>query len=183
MEDLSLHILDIAENALRAGARNIRIRVKEDLGANILELEVEDDGMGMDPEMVEKASDPFFTTRKTRRFGLGLALLKEAAEAASGQLRIFSEPGKGSKVSAIFQRDHIDRKPLGDIGSTIVGVILGAQEATVTYEHEINGERFCLCTEELRKELAPLPITNPRVLEWVRSYVNESLKEMGVSLE
>ncbi len=182
MEDLSLHILDIAENALRAEAQNIRIRIKEDLEANILELEVEDDGRGMDPEMARRASDPFFTTRKTRRFGLGLALLREAAEATGGELKVFSEPGRGTKILATFQRDHIDRKPLGDIGSTLVGIILGAHGANLTYMHEIDGRKFLLETEQLRREIEPLPLGNPEVLEWIRNYVNESLKEMGVSL-
>lgn len=182
MEDISLHVLDVAENGLRAGARKIVIKITEDLSANMLEVEVEDDGKGMDPEMAAKAMDPFFTTRDTRKVGLGLALLRDAAELAGGKMTIASGPGKGTKVIATFQHDHIDRKPIGDMGSTIVGILMGSSEVDVIYEHRVDGKEFRLDTRELREELHPVSLGSPEVLQWVRSYVNQGLKEIGASI-
>ncbi|MGQ9858816.1 MAG: ATP-binding protein [Thermodesulfobacteriota bacterium] len=179
MEDLSLHILDVAENGLKAGARHIWIRIKEDLGANLLEIQVEDDGSGMEPEMAKRALEPFVTTRTTRRVGLGLPLLREAARMASGDVEIVSEPGRGTKVTATFQHDHIDRKPLGDMGATVVGILMGAEDVDVVYEHTREGRRFFLDTGELRRELSPVSLREPQVLRWIREHVREGLRDIG----
>lgn len=119
MEDLSLHILDIVENALRAGARNVTIRLTQSTKEDRLILEVIDDGKGMDEETLSRSLDPFFTTKTGRRIGLGLPFLPQAAEEAEGKLSIESTPGRGTKVTATFRLSHIDRKPLGDIEETI----------------------------------------------------------------
>ncbi|HXF06172.1 MAG TPA: ATP-binding protein [Blastocatellia bacterium] len=119
MEDLSLHILDIVENALRAGARNVTIRLTQSTKEDRLILEVIDDGKGMDEETLSRSLDPFFTTKTGRRIGLGLPFLAQAAEEAEGKLSIESTPGRGTKVTATFRLSHIDRKPLGDIEETI----------------------------------------------------------------
>lgn len=179
MEDLSLHILDVAENGLKAGAKHIWIRIQEDLAANSLEIQVEDDGSGMDPEMARRALDPFVTTRTTRRVGLGLPLLQEAARMAGGDVEIYSQLGQGTRVLARFQHDHIDRKPLGDMGSTVIGILLGSPEVDVVYEHVRDGRKFLLDTRELRRELDPLPLSDPQVLEWIRGHVREGLEEIG----
>src|SRR4030042_1820663 len=114
MEDLSLHILDIAENSVAAQASKIEIRLSEDTKKDLLLLEVIDNGIGMDEGTQKKALDPFFTSKKVRRFGLGLSLLSESAKAANGHLSIRSKRGRGTRVRADFQYSHIDRKPLGD---------------------------------------------------------------------
>ncbi len=179
MEDLSLHILDVAENGLKAGAKQIRIRIVEDLVADKLELEVEDDGSGMDPQMTAKALDPFVTTRTTRRVGLGLPLLREAARMAGGDLELESTPGKGTRVRATFQHSHIDRKPLGDMGATLVGILLGGGHVEVLYEHIREGKSFCFDSSQLRRELEPIGLTEPEVLMWIREKVREGLLEIG----
>lgn len=179
MEDLSLHILDVAENGLKAGARHIWIQIKEDLGADMLELEVQDDGSGMDAEMARRALDPFVTTRTTRRVGLGLALLQEAARMAGGDVELESLPGRGTRVRARFQHSHIDRKPLGDMGATLVGILLGGPQVDVVYRHTREEKSFFLDTRELRRELDPVPLTQPEVLEWIRGKVQEGLREIG----
>jgi hypothetical protein len=179
LEDLSLHILDVAENGLRAGARHIWIRIREDLSADLMEIEVEDDGQGMEPEMASRALDPFVTSRTTRRVGLGLPLLEDAARMAEGRVEISSAVGEGTWVRATFRHGHIDRKPLGDMGSTLVSLVLGAPEIDVIYEHRRNGREFRLHTGELREELAPVPLNRPEVLEWVREHVQEGLREIG----
>jgi len=119
MEDVSLHILDIVENALRAGARSVLVRLTEGKREDRLILEVIDDGEGMDEETKRRALDPFFTTKGGKRVGLGLPFLAQAAEEAGGRLEVKSAPGKGTTVIATFGLSHIDRKPLGNIEETL----------------------------------------------------------------
>ncbi|HWQ03118.1 MAG TPA: sensor histidine kinase [Candidatus Nitrosotenuis sp.] len=119
MEDMSLHILDIVENALRAGAKHVVVRLTEDKGADRLVLEVTDDGAGMNEEIKKKSLDPFFTTKRDKKIGLGLPFLAQAAEEAGGRLEIRSAPGQGTTVMATFGLSHIDRKPLGNIQETM----------------------------------------------------------------
>lgn len=119
MEDLSLHILDIVENSLRANAKNIAIKLFEDKKKDILTLEIMDDGKGMDERMKKRVVNPFFTTKKGKKVGLGLPFLSQSAEEAGGKLEIKSMKGKGTKIRAIFGLSHIDRKPLGNINETI----------------------------------------------------------------
>jgi signal transduction histidine kinase len=119
MEDVSLHILDIVENALRAGAKNVAIRLAVGRSKDQLVLEIADDGEGMDEETRRRALDPFFTTKQGKRVGLGLPFLAQAAEETGGKLEVESAPGKGTKVTATFGLSHIDRKPLGNIAETL----------------------------------------------------------------
>jgi len=119
MEDISLHILDIAENALRAGAKNVFIRLAQSKRDDRLVLEVTDDGEGMNDEARKRSVDPFYTTKRGKRVGLGLPLLAQAAEEAGGELEVQSAPGKGTKVIATLGLSHIDRKPLGNIEETL----------------------------------------------------------------
>jgi signal transduction histidine kinase len=119
MEDVSLHILDIAENALRAGAKNIWIRLVQCKKEDRLVLELTDDGAGMSEANRQRSLDPFFTTKERKRVGLGLPLLAQAAEEAAGKLEVQSAPGKGTTVKATFQLSHVDRKPLGNIEETV----------------------------------------------------------------
>ncbi len=125
MEDLSLHILDIAENAVRAGGKKIMIELLEDQSNDRLTLSIEDDGKGIDKEIVDKVLDPFFTTKDGKEVGLGLALLSQAAEQAGGELRIDSEEAKGTKVTATFQLSHPDMKPMGDVFATMAALVAG----------------------------------------------------------
>ena len=119
MEDLSLHLLDIVENSLRANARNIGIRLTRDEGEDRLVLEVTDDGDGMDDETLHRATDPFFTTKEGKKAGLGLAFLARSAREAGGTMEVGSEKGKGTKIVAIFAMNHIDRLPLGNLDETL----------------------------------------------------------------
>ncbi len=125
MEDLSLHILDIAENAIRAGAKKIMIELLEDQSNDRFTLSIEDDGKGMDKKTVNRVMDPFFTTKGGKEVGLGLALLSQAAQEADGELKIDSEEGTGTKVTAVFQLSHPDMKPIGDIFATMMALVAG----------------------------------------------------------
>ncbi len=140
MEDLSLHILDIAENAIRAEAETIKIEIMEDEGEDQLTICIEDDGKGMDEETVNRVLDPFFTTKSGKRVGLGLALLSQAAQETGGNLKINSEIGIGTKVKAIFQLSHPDMKPMGDILQTMATLITSDPSIRFIYDHQRDGE-------------------------------------------
>lgn len=140
MEDLSLHILDVVENSLAASARAVEILIVEDAAADRLSVEIRDDGKGMDEETRRRALDPFFTTRTTRRIGLGLPLLAQAAQSSGGALELESAPGRGTTVRAVFRLSHPDRKPLGDVASTLGAILAGRPELDVRFEHRKDGE-------------------------------------------
>jgi signal transduction histidine kinase len=120
VRELALHLLDIAENSVAAKAQNITISVNEDHQADRLQMSVIDDGCGMDEATVARVIDPFFTSRTTRKVGLGLPFLKQAAEACNGDMQIYSTPGKGTQIKVEFQYSHIDRMPLGDLAGTFL---------------------------------------------------------------
>ena len=136
MQDLSLHILDIVENSIAASATRIRILIAEDTERDLLSLEISDNGAGMDAETQKKVLDPFYTTRTTRRVGLGLPLLAQAAREGGGHLELDSEPGRGTTVKAVFQLSHPDRKPLGDIAATLETILCGRPELDLQFEYK-----------------------------------------------
>ncbi|MBM3293299.1 MAG: ATP-binding protein [Candidatus Aminicenantes bacterium] len=142
LEDLSFHVLDIAENAVSAKAKRVSIRVEERRSKDRLVLEIKDDGRGMGRRRLARARDPFFTTKKTRRVGLGLPLLAQASEAAGGGMKIDSEPGRGTKVRATFRLGHIDRQPLGDMAATLEALVVGHPAVDFRYTHVTDTGRF-----------------------------------------
>jgi signal transduction histidine kinase len=154
MEDLSLHILDIVENSITASASRITILVIEDTAGDRLSLEIADNGKGMDEEMAKKVLDPFFSTRTTRRIGLGLPLLAQAAKASGGTLEIDTAPGRGTTVKVGFQLSHPDRKPLGDIAATLGAIVAGRPELELLFEYRKDGEVVaCLDTTGAGEQL------------------------------
>jgi anti-sigma regulatory factor (Ser/Thr protein kinase) len=179
MEELSLHLLDLVENAIRADADFIKLDITEEPDKDVLFMKVEDNGKGMEPELAAKASDPFYTTRTTRRVGLGLSLLKANAQACDGDLTLESEPSKGTKVKVWFTLSHLDRQPLGDWPATIAGLILTQQEVDFIYTHRIGDEEFELDTRELREELGKDALADPAVIAMLREQMIEALAGMG----
>lgn len=177
MEDLSLHILDIAENSLSAGASKIEIFIKEDTSEDLLILEVRDNGMGMDEELL-KATDPFFTTKTVRKVGLGIPLLKQAAEDCDGGLSIYSEKGKGTTITARFRLSHIDLKPMGDLGATIMVLIAGNPDVNFILEYNRDKRTFRFDTEEFRAVLDEIPINLPAILKVIRENINEGIRDL-----
>jgi hypothetical protein len=168
MQDISLHILDIAENSVAARASKIEIRLTEDKKRDLLSVEVIDNGMGMDEETRRRALDPFFTSKKVRRFGLGLSLLAESARAANGRLSIASHKGKGTKIRADFQHSHIDRKPLGDLGQTLITLVMGNPEIDFVYVHKKDGRAFRFDTRRMRARLGGIPLASPEGIRLLR---------------
>ena len=135
MEDLSLHILDIVDNSLRAAAANVIVRLIENATDRTLTLEIEDDGVGMDDDELRHAMNPFFTTKDGKKFGIGLSLLAQAAEDVGGSMQIEPGPDFGIKITAIFHTDHPDMNPLGDIHKTLRVLQATHQEVQLSFEH------------------------------------------------
>ena len=148
MEDLSLHILDIAENSIAAEAKTIEIKIDENKENDLLTIEIKDNGKGMDEQSVKMALDPFFTTRTTRRVGLGLPLLAQAARQSEGDFELTSTPNKGTTVKATFRLSHVDRQPMGDVAQTMQTLIAGHPDIDFVYELKKNGSAYRFDTRE-----------------------------------
>ncbi|WP_425446566.1 ATP-binding protein [Dethiothermospora halolimnae] len=178
MKELSLHILDLAENSLKAKSKLIEITIEEDLQKDILTIIIEDDGKGMDSEMLRKVEDPFTTTRTTRKVGLGISLTKAACERCNGNFSINSLKGRGTKIICTFQHSHIDRAPLGNMGETMVSIINSTNNTDIVYKHTVNKEKFLLETKEIKKILEGVSIKSVDVLLWIKEYVNEGITNL-----
>lgn len=180
MKEISLHILDIVQNSISAKAKIVRLEVLENTIENKLIVVIEDDGKGMDKEFLKRVTDPFITTRTTRKVGLGISLLKASAERCQGDFTIESEKGIGTKVWASFQYDHIDRAPLGNMAETIVSIILSlGQETELIYFHGYNHKEFTFNTREIKKVLGnEVSIFQSEVVDWIKDYVKEGLKNL-----
>ncbi|MFN3820702.1 MAG: ATP-binding protein [bacterium] len=154
MEDIAHHIIDITENSLNAGANTIIITITDQEKPGYLTLIIEDNGKGMDPEIVFQAPDPFFTTRTTRKVGVGLSFLKQAAELAGGSFALTSSPGKGTRVKTEFKMDHIDMPPLGDIPSALKDLLITHPEVRWVISYNLQGETATLdtCPPELNRD-------------------------------
>jgi anti-sigma regulatory factor (Ser/Thr protein kinase) len=185
VEDLSLHILDIAENAVRAEAKRIEVILTRDDGHDLLTLEIRDNGKGMDKETLTRTRDPFFTT-KQKKTGLGIPLLAQSAEQTGGRLSIESQAGVGTVVTTTFRWCHIDRPRLGDIASTMVTLIAGhGNEVDFLYEERTGGGLNRLDTADLKQELGNVPITDPAVLGAIRETLTKEftlLKEVPTNV-
>jgi len=181
MQDLSLHILDVAENGISAGANLISITVEEDLNSDRLIIEIEDNGRGMASDFLVRALDPFVTTRTTRRVGLGLSLFQQAAREADGDLTIDSALGAGTKVRVVMIHSHIDRKPLGSLAETMVTLIEGNPGVDFLFKHKKDGKVYQLDTREIRSELEEIPLNNPEVIRLIRENLASGLQEVAAA--
>jgi hypothetical protein len=176
MEDISLHVLDIAENSLRADASKVEIILTRDGERDLFRVEVNDDGRGMDPETLARIRDPFFTT-KQKKTGLGIPLLAQAAEQTGGTLTIDSAPGRGTRITVTFAWSHVDRPAIGSMVDTLLTLIAGHPEIDLVYEEREAARTFRLDTREIKNDLEGVPINTPDVLHAIRSLVlNEQLK-------
>ncbi|MGA3243923.1 MAG: ATP-binding protein [Bacteroidota bacterium] len=173
MEDLSLHILDIAENSIMAGAHNISITLNENSAQDLLTIEIGDDGKGMSGDIVEKVADPFYTSRTTRKVGLGLALFREAAAIANGSMEVQSTPDAGTTVRATFQLSHIDRKPLGNMVETITSLLCSSAEVNIRYVHIRDGNKMIFDSREIREELGCIPLNSIKGINVTRGYLGQ----------
>ena len=168
------------ENAIAAKAKKIDVSIREELNEDRLVIEIIDDGIGMDEEIREKAIDPFFTTRTSRRVGLGLSLMAQAAQETGGMLRIESELGKGTKVTATFRYSHIDRKPLGSMTETMTTLLLGNPELDISYSHQKGGKTYTLSSQVLKERFKDRSLAGPEVIQWLKRHLKEGLAQIGV---
>lgn len=178
MKELSMHIIDIIQNSIEAGASRVGVTITEDPDADRFSLEISDNGRGMAGELVAQVTDPFFTTRTTRRIGLGLPLLKAAAERCEGEMRIDSAPGKGTTVYAAFRHSHIDRAPLGNMVDTVVNTVVGHPELDLVFTHRVTDKSLVFDAAELRRDLEDVPLNNPAVINWIRNYLIEGYHDL-----
>jgi len=178
MRELSLHLLDIAENGVSAGAQNITITIVEDLRTDRLKLAVEDDGRGMDAALVEQVTNPFITTRTTRKVGLGIPLLKLAAEMCDGSLTVESTPNVGTTVNVDFQRSHIDRMPLGDVVGTLLALLVGWPQVHWVLRYRVDDEEFVFDDAPIKEELGDLPLSDPEVIGFLRGALREGIADV-----
>jgi hypothetical protein len=181
MKTLALNILDIVQNSVRARAHNIGVTILESEAEDLYIIEIEDDGTGIPSSILQKITDPFVTTRTKRRMGLGLSLLKYHAELTGGNLEIRSEEGQGTKVSAKFSYNHIDRQPLGDIGG-VMKILIGANPGIeFMYTHKTDTGSYSFSTKEIKEYLGITQITDYELLEDIKSMIDSNLEEIMAS--
>jgi hypothetical protein len=185
MREIALHLLDIAENSTAAESRNISVHVLEDLVQDRLTVSVIDDGRGMDAATVEQVQDPFYTTRTTRSVGLGIPLLKLAAEQADGSFSLQSESGKGTWVEAEFRHSHIDRMPLGDLAATFLTLLISHPQIDWTFLYRVtdrnkDSREFLFESADLKRELGDISLTEPEVLTFLRGIFEEGIEEVAL---
>lgn len=178
MKELSLNILDITYNSIKAEATEIRITVKESVRQNLVEISIQDNGCGMDEAFLSRVTDPFVTTRTTRKVGLGIPLLKQSAEDTDGRFEIRSKVGEGTTTYASFRLDHLDRAPIGDMSSTLTSLIQANDRIRFIYRHDTDQGSFVLDTDELKEQLGDIPLSTPEILNWIGEYVVENLEEI-----
>ena len=174
MRELSLNVLDVAQNSITAMASLITVEVEEDRLTDTLTIRIIDNGKGMTKEQLLSVKDPFFTTRTTRKVGMGIPLFKLSAEQTGGYFDITSELGKGTEVTAVFKTDSVDFTPLGDMCSTVVMLITMNTDRDFIYKKAVDGNEFVLDTRELKNILGEVPLDSPEVVEWIRDYIKEN---------
>ncbi len=173
MRELSLNVMDVAQNSVRAEAKLVKIIVNESDKDDFLTISIEDDGCGMSEEQVNQVIDPFFTTRTTRKVGLGVPLFKLSAEQTGGAFDIKSKIGEGTTTTAKYKKSHVDMTPLGDINSTVEILIRCNPDIDFVFTHSTDNGSFTLDTRELREVLGDVSLDTPDVLEWIKQYLEE----------
>lgn len=180
MQELSMNILDIAQNGIRAGATLIDIAINKDLASEIMTISIKDNGCGMSKTQVENVTNPFFTTRTTRAVGLGVPFFKMSAELTGGSFKIDSVQDKGTQVLATYNLNHIDLMPIGDMAATMVTLIGMNTEMDFTYTYTVNNESFCLDTREIKEILAGVPLNSHEVLSFVTEFIEDNTAELAM---
>lgn len=178
MRELSLNVLDIAQNSVSAQATLIEIELAESTQTHQLSISVRDNGKGMTKQQLENVRDPFFTTRTTRKVGMGIPLFKFAAEMTGGSFSIESEVGKGTVTTALFKTDHLDFTPVGDMTSTMITLITMNLHIDFVYKRIIDNKEFTLDTRQLKEILGDVPLNEPDIVMWITDYINENTKQL-----
>lgn len=185
MQDISLHLLDIIENSIRAEAANVDVSIEIDKRNNRLKLRVSDDGHGMDEDMAANSQNPFYTTKNDRvkKVGLGIPLFKQNAELCEGSFKLISKKDEGTTIIADFRLDHIDRMPLGNVADTLLTSILGHPEADISFSIKVNDSHdgedvFSFDMKEIKKELDGIPLSHPEVTSFIRNFLTDGISKI-----
>lgn len=173
-----MHVIDLVQNSIRAGASLITKKITEDQVKDVLVIQVDDNGRGIDAKALNNIFDPFYTTRTTRKVGLGLSLFREAARRCDGDVEINSQVGKGTSVKGVFKWSHIDRAPLGDMAGSIATLIAANPSIDFFYVHTYNGNVFEFDTRVLREKLREVPLNDISVIRWIREYLSEGISNL-----
>ena len=174
MRELSLNVLDIVQNSITANANLIEIELIEEINNDILKINIFDNGKGMTDEQIKSVTDPFYTTRTTRKIGLGIPLFKMAAEMSGGSFKIESTVGSGTKIYTSYIHSSIDRMPVGNINETVSMLIRMNPDIDFVYTHTFNEKSYSLDTRELREQLEDVPLDTPEVIDWINDYLTEN---------
>lgn len=178
MEDISLHILDVAENSINAGASLVKVQITEKTDEDTFTLRIEDNGRGIPREHLSEVLDPFYTTRTTRKIGMGLSLLAQSARDTGGNIDISSEENRGTVVEARFRPRHIDMKPLGNIADTLAVLVTGNPDADFSFSYERDGRKCAFDSREIKAELDGVPINSPEILAPLRNYLRDIVADV-----
>lgn len=181
MKEIALHILDIAENCIAAEADHVLISVNQEKKSGVLLIEIEDNGRGMSAEQAKMITDPFHTTRTTRRVGLGIPLIKQHAELTGGKLEVSSEEGKGTEVKAYFVMDHPDRQPLGDLEGC--WILLAGSNSSIEWELKCETEKgeFSISTSEIRSGLEVEEIRGSELTGLLKRMIRNNMEAIGMA--
>lgn len=175
MTELSLNILDICQNSITAGADLIEIEIAEDTVKDVLSIKIKDNGCGMDEDFLSRVTDPFTTTRTTRKIGMGIPLFKMSAEMTGGSFEISSKKGAGTEIAAEYVYSSIDRMPLGDMRGTILTLVRLNNSINFCYQHRYNDKKFIFDTREIRKVLGgEISLSENEVIEWIGDFLKEN---------
>lgn len=178
MEELSLHLLDLIQNSVSAGASLVRILISET--GDELTISLEDNGCGMSPELLERVVSPFATTRTTRKVGLGIPMFRQAALSTGGRFDITSQKGVGTRIDAVFSLSHIDRAPMGDLAGTMLSQVLMTPDTPDYYlNYRVGDAEFEFDTLEIKQMLGGVPLTEPDVAVWIKSFLQEGLESLN----
>lgn len=183
MDELSLHILDIVQNSVSAKANLIKINVTENNKEDFIIIEIEDNGVGIDEKDLEKVQDPFFTTKKEKKVGLGIPLFKQIALTCDGEFNIESKKNLGTKIYAKFKKSHPDLPPLGDLKNTILTLILSIKNCDFIFFYNKDNRIFEIDTREIKKNLGDTPLNHPEVINFLKEFFEENFKKMEVNSE
>lgn len=178
MNDLSMHILDIVQNSISAGATRVTLTVDEAPGADLLTIVIGDNGKGMTPEQVSRLSDPFFTSRTTRKVGMGIPLLMDSARQSGGDVRIESEPGKGTEVTAVFGYSNIDRPPLGDVANALMLLVSSNPALDFLFTYRYNGDEYLFDTVDVREILGEDALKDLTIIRNLEEMIKDNMREI-----
>ena len=178
MRELADNILDIAQNSISAGASLVEIDITVDHSRDAVSLRFADDGCGMSAEMAQAVCDPFTTTRKTRKVGLGLPLLRMTAQATGGDFAIDSEIGRGTTVSVSFGLDHIDRPPMGDVPGSLFTLVLMNPGTDFLFIYDSDGKNFTFDTRMVKEAVAPIPLDTPEISAWIKDCLYQEITQL-----